>query len=433
MDFSGKTIALGVTGGIAAYRACDLIRELFRLGAKRVPCLMSDSASAFITPLLLEGLSREPVFHGAMDMDYMESQIIPLHPAPSPSRGKGIPNFVDRRVSENSYLLGTPRHIALAQQADALLIYPATANTIAKLAAGLADDPVSCTAITFSKKPVLIAPAMNTRMWEHPITQANIEKLKTIAGYTFIIPETGDLACGEHGKGHIASQDTTLRALYKVIHPHHNQLQGQKILISAGGTSEAIDPVRILTNKSSGTMGLALADEAFAMGAEVTLVTTKVPSSERAYTTIPVQTAQEMKNALTQEFSQHTALYMAAAVADYRPTESSSQKIKREKQAEITLQLERNDDILSELSAQKQSHQKVFGFAAESEHLLAHAQEKLKRKNLDAIIANDISRSDIGFNVAHNEVIVVLSDGSQFQIERAPKTQIAQELLLKLL
>jgi phosphopantothenoylcysteine decarboxylase/phosphopantothenate--cysteine ligase len=403
MDFSGKTIAVGVTGGIAAYRACDLIRELFRLGAKRVPCLMSDSASAFITPLLLEGLSREPVFHGAMDMDYTESQI------------------------------GTPSHIALAQQADALLIYPATANCIAKLAAGLADDPVSCTAITFTQKPVLLAPAMNTRMWDHPITQANLQKLKDIAGYTIITPETGDLACGEHGKGHIASQDSVLRALYKTINPHQNYLQGQKILISAGGTSEAIDPVRVLSNRSSGAMGLALADEAYAMGANVTLVTSKTPSTERPYKVIQVESAQEMKNALEQEFPHCTALFMAAAVADYRPAQTASQKIKRDQDPEITLVLQRNDDILLALSSHKKPHQKVFGFAAESENLRTYAQEKLERKKLDAIIANDISRSDIGFNVDHNEVTVFLPEGRQIDLKRAPKTVIAQELLKQLL
>jgi len=403
MDFSGKTIALGVTGGIAAYRACDLIRELFRLGAKRVPCLMSDSASAFITPLLLEGLSREPVFHGAMDMDYSESQI------------------------------GTPSHIALAQQADALLIYPATANSIAKLAAGLADDPISCTAITFSQKPVLLAPAMNTRMWDHPITQENLQKLKEIAGYTIITPETGDLACGEHGKGHIASQDSVLRALYRSSNPNQNHLKGHKILISAGGTSEAIDPVRVLSNRSSGAMGLALADEAYAMGAEVTLVTSKIPQTERAYKMIPVESASDMKEALEREFPWCDALFMAAAIADYRPLQTAIQKIKREKDPEITLVLQRNDDILLGLSNQKKPHQKVFGFAAESENLRMHAQEKLTRKKLDAIIANDISRSDIGFNVDHNEVTALLPDGKEINLERAPKTVIAQKLLLQLL
>jgi phosphopantothenoylcysteine decarboxylase/phosphopantothenate--cysteine ligase len=404
MDFTGKTIAIGVTGGIAAYRACDLIRELFRLGAARVPCLMTDSALAFITPLTLEGLSRERVCVGALGMDY-----------------------------NSSGAAGTPSHIALAQQADALLIYPATADVLARLAQGMADDALTTTAITFTDKPVLLAPAMNTRMWRHPLTQANIARLEEVAGYTLISPETGHLACGETGEGHLASQESVLRALYKALHPYNGLAVGRKILISAGGTTETIDPVRTLSNRSSGAMGLALADEAAAMGADVTLVSSKAPDSGRNYPIIHVETAQEMQAALIAAFPACDLLLMAAAVADYSPLENAPQKLKREQFPELSLQLRRNPDILAALSEAKQPHQTIVGFAAESEELETYAAEKLRRKKLDAIVANDISRSDIGFNATHNEVLLLFANGEAFTIPRAPKPIVAQKILVQLL
>jgi phosphopantothenoylcysteine decarboxylase/phosphopantothenate--cysteine ligase len=394
MDFSGKTIALGVTGGIAAYRACDLIRELFRRGAQRVPCLMTPSAQAFLTPLTLEALSREPVYTSELSVD----------------------------------AAGIPRHIALAQQADALLIMPATADSLARLAQGRADDPVTTTAITFTDKPVLLAPAMNTRMWRHPLTRANLDILRTTAGYTVVPPCAGHLACGETGDGHLADMEAILRDLYRALHPQAGLYRGVRAMVSAGGTAEAIDPVRLLTNRSSGGMGLALADELHAMGAAVRLVTTRPPAS-RPYAVLPVTTAAEMRATLEAHFEDTDLLLMAAAVADYTPAAPSSHKLKREHLPELRLELVRNPDILAGLAARKQAHQCVVGFAAESDDLHAHAAEKRIRKNLDAIVANDISRSDIGFDAPDNEVLVLFRDGSAVPLPRAPKPDIARQLL----
>jgi phosphopantothenoylcysteine decarboxylase/phosphopantothenate--cysteine ligase len=399
MDFSGKTIAIGITGGIAAYKACDLIRELYRRGAARVICVMTDAAQAFITPLTLQALSRQPVYTSALSVE--------------PS--------------------GVPIHIVLAQQADALLILPATADMMAKLAHGFADDLVSTTAITFTDKPVLVAPAMNTRMWNHPLTHENVHTLRKRAGYVVIEPCAGHLACGETGDGHLADMETILQQLYKAVHPNAGLYQGMSAIVTAGGTNEPIDPVRVISNRSSGKMGLALADELFAMGADVTLITTRPPAS-RPYTMIPVQSALEMQETLQTRFAQTDLLLMAAAVADYSVANPSTCKIKREHQAEMALGLVRNPDILAELGPQKQPTQWVVGFAAESENLLQQAQEKMRRKHLDAIVANDISRSDIGFESDQNEVTLLFSDDrfpntASVSLPRATKGEIARQIL----
>jgi phosphopantothenoylcysteine decarboxylase / phosphopantothenate---cysteine ligase len=397
MDFTGKTIAIGVSGGIAAYRVCDLIRELYRRGAYRVCCLMTPSAQAFITPLTLSALSRESVYTSELSVD----------------------------------ATGVPWHIVLAQQADALLIIPATADTLAKLAHGLADDPVTTTAITFTDKPVLVAPAMNSRMWRHPLTRRNIETLQTVAGYTVISPCEGHLACGETGEGHLADEETILQALAGALHPHRGLYQGVRALVSAGGTSEAIDPVRLLTNRSSGKMGLAFADELHAMGAEVVLVTTQQPPS-RTYEIVPVVSAHEMQQALETKFDTSDLLIMAAAVSDYAPAELATQKLKRDDLPQLSLSLVRNPDILAGLAAKKRANQYVVGFAAESTDVERYAREKLQRKHLDAIVANDISRPDSGFEAADNEVTVFFPDGGSYPFPQAPKSKIAQQVLVLL-
>jgi phosphopantothenoylcysteine decarboxylase / phosphopantothenate---cysteine ligase len=400
MNFYEKMIVIGITGGIAAYRACDLIRELYRLGAKRVSCVMTPSAQAFITPLTLEALSREPVYQSELSMDFS-----------TPSGG-------------------TPTHISLAQQADAFLIFPATVDTIARLANGMANDPVTTTAITFTGKPVLLAPAMNTRMWQHSLTQANLERLRTVAGYTIISPVVGHLACGETGEGHLAGQDQVLRTLYQALHPQTGLYHGVRALVSAGGTEEAIDPVRVLTNRSSGKMGLAIADELSAMGAEVTLVTTK--PTIRDYDVIQVTTAIQMKEALESKFPHTELLIMAAAVADFTPKSPSTEKLKREKLSAFYIDLVPNPDILAGLAEQKRTNQFIVGFAAESEMLSVNATEKLRRKKLDAIVANDISQPEIGFDSNENEVTIFFSSGESKLIPRAPKSDIAHQILMEL-
>lgn len=397
MNFAGKTIALGITGGIAAYKACDLIRELYRRGVSRVICVLTPAAEAFVTQLTLQALSQQPVYSSELAVD--------------PS--------------------GVPIHIVLAQQADALLILPATVDSIAKLANGFADNLVTTTAITFTGKPVLIAPAMNMRMWQHPLTQENLSKLRTLPNYTVIDPSHGHLACGETGEGHLADPESILQVLYQAIHPQAGLYKGVQVLVTAGGTSEPIDPVRMISNRSSGKMGLALADELWAMGADVTLVTTKPPEA-RAYTVIPVQTAANMQQAVQTCFADSQLVLMAAAVSDYTVSNSSNQKIKREQNANPTIELSPNPDILSKLGQQKQTGQMLVGFAAESQDLLQNATTKLKRKNLDAIIANDISRSDIGFETDENEVTLLFADGSYQTLSRAPKDEIARQILMHL-
>jgi len=395
MDFAGKTIALAITGGIAAYKACDLIRELYRRNAGRVLCVMTPTAESFITPLTLQALSRYPVYSSALAVDHG----------------------------------GVPIHIVLAQQADALLVLPATADTLSKLAHGSADNLVTTSVITFTGKPVLIAPAMNTRMWEHPLTRQNLRTLQELPNYTVIEPTSGKLACGEVGDGHLADQETILQALYRAVHPNAGLFHGVRAVVTAGGTSEPIDPVRVISNRSSGKMGLALADELAAMGASVTLITTRPPEG-RPYNVIPVKTANELREALDSRFEATDLLLMSAAIADYKPLHPASQKIKREQQTTTALELTANPDILAELGKRKRSGQWLVGFAAESQDLLKNATEKFRRKNLDAIAANDISRSDIGFEADHNEMTLLFAKGEAVHLPMERKDRVAQRLLL---
>ena len=395
MDFSGKTIALGITGGIAAYKVCDLIREMYRRDAQRVVCAMTPSAEAFVTPLTLQALSREPVYTSELSVD--------------PT--------------------GVPVHILLAQQADVFVIIPATADTLAKLAHGLADNLVTTTAITFTDKPVLIVPAMNTRMWEHPLTRENVEKLKSLPNVSFVEPYAGSLACGETGDGHLADQEGIMQAIYKATHPQQNIYRGIRAVVTAGGTSEPIDPVRVISNRSSGKMGLALADELAAMGADVTLVTTRPPAPRR-YQIVAVQTADEIQKALNDRFDRTDLLLMAAAISDFSVEDPAERKIKKAQiKEDPTISLVSNPDILAELGARKKPGQVFVGFAAESHDLLANAIEKLKKKNLDAIVANDISRAEIGIGSDDNEVTLLFAEGESQVFEKAPKTEVARSLL----
>jgi phosphopantothenoylcysteine decarboxylase/phosphopantothenate--cysteine ligase len=358
---------------------------------------MTPTAESFISPLTLQALSRNPVYTSELAVD--------------PT--------------------GIPIHIALAQQADALLILPATVDTIAKLAHGLADNLVTTTAITFTGKPVLVAPAMNTRMWDHPLTQENLQKLRSLPNYAVVEPVAGHLACGETGEGHLAEQETILQAIYRAVHPNAGRYRDIRAIITAGGTSEPIDPVRVISNRSSGKMGLALADELSAMGAEVTLITTRPPHA-RTYTVVPVQTAWEMREAVQERFQQTDLLLMAAAVSDYRVEHPSSSKIKKESLPEPTLKMISNPDILAELGQQKRPGQLLIGFAAESSDLIHNASEKMRRKNLDAIVANDISRNDIGFETDENEVTLLMPEHLPHILPRDRKDRIARQLLLQI-
>lgn len=384
---SGKTILIGITGGIAAYKICELIRMFKRQNANvRVIC--TPNALNFVTKLTLQNLSQNEV-----GVDEFE-----------------IPDF-------------KPEHISYADEADIMIIAPATANTIGKIANGICDNLLTSIVCAF-KKPVVIAPAMNCNMWENPIIQENIQKLRS-TGYEIIEPESGFLACGYNGTGRLADLNKIFDKTVEIINSK-KKLTGKKIVITAGGTIEDIDPVRYISNYSSGKMGLALADEAFQQGAETVLITTK--DIVRPYKIIKVKSADEMKQAVEADFGGADCVIMAAAVADYRVKNKAEQKIKKTDSDSLTLELIKNPDILKELCTKKTT-QKVVGFCAESENLIENAQEKIRKKGCDYLIANDISRKDIGFASDYNEVVIFNKTGGQKRIERAPKNIIARKIL----
>jgi phosphopantothenoylcysteine decarboxylase/phosphopantothenate--cysteine ligase len=403
MFFQGKHIVLGVCGGIAAYKSGDLIRELQRLGCAGVHPILSQDAPHFITALTLSSLSKYPTTseHHAVDAQ------------------------------------GVPLHISLAQWGDALLIYPATAHVIAQLAQGLTGDLVTATALCFNEKPIVLSPAMNTRMWEHPLTQRNLATLASLPNVLIVPPTEGLLACGETGAGHLAPDAWTLLTLYKAMHPHRQRLQGKKVLVTAGGTQEALDPARILTNHSSGKMGLALADEAYAMGAELTLITANEQHlGLRPFPTILAKDVESMKNAVLEQFPSHDWLLKAAAVSDFKPVQPQTSKMKKQATlAPYVLELEATVDILKTACEQKQSHQKVLGFAAESETGdLTPLYEKLRRKGADALAVNNIQRSDIAFHSEENELQLLFAQDTHAPvfIEKAGKDVVARHLLAQL-
>ena len=384
---SGKTVLIGITGGIAAYKICELIRMFKRRNANvRVIC--TPNALNFVTKLTLQNLSQNEV--GIEEFE--------------------IPDF-------------KPEHISYADEADIMVIAPATANTIAKIANGICDNLLTSVVSAF-KKPVIIAPAMNCNMWENPIIQENIQKLYKY-GYEIVEPESGFLACGYNGTGRLASLDKIFDKTVEILNSK-KKLTGKKFVITAGGTIEDIDPVRYISNYSSGKMGIALADEAYKMGAETILITTR--DVQKPYKTIKVKSASEMQTAAENEFNNAACVIMAAAVADYRVKNPAEQKMKKTDADMITLELVKNPDILKELCAQKTT-QIVVGFCAESENLIENAKEKIQKKGCDYLIANDISRKDIGFSSDYNEVVILDKNGGQKRLERASKNEIARKII----
>ena len=379
---SGKTILLGITGGIAAYKMCELIRMYKRANAN-VLVVCTPNALNFVTKLTLQNLSQNDV---AVEEFYVK-------------------DF-------------KPEHISYADSADIMVIAPATANTISKIATGVCDNLLTSIACAFTK-PVIIAPAMNCNMWENPVLQENLHKLH----YEILEPESGFLACGYEGKGRLCSLDKIFDKTVELL--NYKPLEGKKIVITSGGTIEDIDPVRYISNYSSGKMGLALADTAKNLGADVTLITTK--DIQRRYNVIKVKSAIDMKSAVENEFESADCVIMAAAVADYRVKEVAPQKMKKTSEDEITLTLVKNPDILKEISSIKKS-QIVVGFCAESENLIENAKEKIAKKGCDFLIANDISRKDIGFSSDYNEVTILDKNGNMTKIERADKATVARKI-----
>lgn len=379
---SGKTILVGITGGIAAYKICELIRMYKRANAN-VLVVCTPNALNFVTKLTLQNLSQNEVAVEEFDVKDFK-----------------------------------PEHISYADCADIMVIAPATANTISKIAAGMCDNLLTSIACAFTK-PVIVAPAMNCNMWENPVVQDNLHKLH----YEILEPESGYLACGYEGKGRLCSLEKIFDKTVELL--NYKPLNGKKIVITSGGTIEDIDPVRYISNYSSGKMGLALADTAKNLGADVTLITTKDVS--RKYNVIKVKSALDMKSAVEKEFEDADCVIMAAAVADYRVKEIASQKIKKTCDDEISLTLVKNPDILKEISSRK-TRQIVVGFCAESENLIENAKEKIRKKGCDYLIANDISRKDIGFSSDYNEVTILDKNGNMKKLEKADKMTIAHKI-----
>jgi len=388
--FEGKQIVLGVCGGIAAYKAPELVRLYVKDGAQ-VHVVMTRSAQEFITPLTFQTLTGNPVHTDLFNL-YQEKEI---------------------------------GHIALAERAELVVVAPATANLLGKMAAGIADDLLTTTLLA-TKAPVLLAPAMNVNMWDHPVTRRNLAQVRE-DGCRVLEPETGFLACGWEGKGKLPEPATIFQASIGMLVPQ--DLAGQAVLVTAGPTREAIDPVRFLTNHSSGKMGYAVARAAAQRGAKVRLVSGPTcldpPSGVEV---IPVDSAEEMRRTCLDAWEQTDILIKAAAVADYRPVRVAGDKLKKEREENLNLVLERTVDILGELGSKK-GHRILVGFAAETRDLVENARKKLGKKNLDMIVANDVTREGAGFGGDTNIVRLLFADGREEDLPCLAKDVLAHRLL----
>lgn len=393
---SNKTIIVGVTGGIAAYKACDVVSKLKKLNAN-IHVIMTESACEFVQPMTFQTLSNNFVIN---DM------------------------FKEPKTWE-------VEHIELAKKADAFLIVPATANFIGKLAAGIADDMLTTTVMA-TRAPVIIAPAMNTNMYTNRIVQANMDKLGDL-GYRFIDPASGRLACGDIGAGKLADVDDILAFIVNFFEKESEakDLAGRRIMISAGPTIEAIDPVRYITNRSSGKMGYAIAKRAVARGAQVTLVSGKtdleVPEGLAKF--ISIESADDLYENLVGEFDSNDVVIQSAAVADYKPKSYSDKKIKK-KDSDLRIDLCRNKDIAQELGKIK-GNKVLVGFAAETNDVLENAAKKIKKKNLDFIVANDLTMQGAGFSTETNIVKIIEADGRIKEYPKLLKSEVGDIILDK--
>ncbi len=384
-----KTVVLGITGSIAAYKAGEIASRLTQAGA-RVEVIMTEAATRFIAPLTLRSLTGRPV----------------------------VTDMFEPAAEWNI------EHVALAEAADVVVIAPATANVIAKLAAGIADDMLCCTVLA-TKAPVIVAPAMNVNMFENPVTQENLAKLKA-RGFIIVAPAYGRLASGKMGLGRLAEVEEIIGTIKQVL-GRGGDLAGKHIVVTAGGTQEPIDPVRHISNRSSGKMGYAVAEAARDRGAEVKLITAPTSLPEPAGIEVTyVETAAQMKAAVVKATSQADALIMAAAVADYQPKAAARAKIKKETPS-LTLELVRTPDILTEV---KGSFVRV-GFAAESEDIVANARQKLEKKQLDLIVANDITNASSGFGADTNKVTLIDRKGNVESLPLMSKREVADRILDK--
>lgn len=389
-----KTIVVGVTGGIAAYKACDVVSRLRKLGSG-VHVIMTQSACEFVAPLTLQTLSN---------------------------------NFVIRDMFQDPKTWEV-EHIELAKAADLFLIVPATANFIGKIASGIADDMLTTTVMATRAK-CIIAPAMNTNMYSNPIVQDNIDKLRGL-GYGFIEPASGLLACGDTGKGKLADVDTIIESVEEYFEDINRDLEGIRIIVTAGPTIEAIDPVRYITNRSSGKMGYSIASQAVKRGARVTLVSgkTNLDRPKGLEKLIEIESANDLYKAMMSEFDKNDVIIQSAAVADYKPKSYSDKKIKKSDE-DLLIRLDRNKDVAKELGKIKK-HQVLVGFAAETNDLLDSASAKIKKKNLDFIVANDLTISGAGFGTDTNIVKLIDSKGDIQELPKCMKTEVADHILDK--
>ena len=390
----GKTVVIGVSGGIAVYKACDVVSRLKKLNAN-VHVIMTKSATEFVTPLTFQSLSQ---------------------------------NYVVSDMFEEPKTWDV-EHISLAKKADVFLIAPATANVIGKVANGIADDMLTTTVMATTGK-VLIAPAMNTNMYRNPILQRNISILKEL-GYNFVDPDSGRLACGDIGEGKLASPEKIVDAVVDLFNEDKKDLLGKKIMITAGPTVESIDPVRYLTNRSTGKMGYAIAKMAANRGADVTLVSgpTNIEPPSNIKKLIKVQSAKDMYDAIIDNFDENQVIIKSAAVADYKPKNYSDKKIKKSND-DLRIELDRNKDIAYELGKIKKN-KILVGFAAETNDLIENAKGKISKKNLDFIVANDLTESGAGFGTDTNIVKIIDKDGNIAKYPQMKKDEVADVILDK--
>ena len=391
MNLNGREIVLGVTGGIAAYKSAALVSRLRHAGAT-VHVIMTRNATEFVAPLTFQTLSANPV-------------------------------VTDTFQTPETWNV---EHVALAQRAEIFVIAPATANIMAKMAAGIADDMLSTTVLA-TKAPVLLAPAMNTGMWTAPATQHNHEVLRQ-RGVLFVGPDSGMLACGDNGAGRMSEPDEIFEAVCHILN-RKQDLAGRKVLITAGATRERMDPVRYLTNDSSGKMGFALAEAARDRGADVTLVygsvSVPVPGGVR---TIHIESAMELYETMIREAPEHQIVIQTAAVADYRFENKQETKVKRKGKDLLTVTLIENPDIARAVGEAKREGQILVGFAAETDHLKENAEAKLSKKNLDMIVANDVTKPGAGFNVDTNIASLITREGTE-DLPLQSKRELAEEIL----
>lgn len=393
MTLEGKNVVLGVTGGIAAYKACTLASRLKKAGAQ-VYVIMTKNACRFVSPLTFETLTN--------------------HPA--------VTDTFERPATWEV------EHIALAKRADVFVIAPATANILAKMACGIADDMLSTTVLA-TRAPVLVAPAMNTGMWENPVTQENAERLRK-RGVRFVGPEGGYLACGDSGAGRMSEPEEIYQAIEAVLCPRKD-LAGLRVLVTAGPTQEKIDPVRYISNRSSGKMGYAIAEAAAARGAEVTLVSGPVRlAPPDGVKTVSIVSTQDLFEAMTKHCRNADIVIQAAAPADFTPVQTAEQKIKKQGDEDFSLLLRQTPDVAAQVGRMKKTGQTLVGFAAETNDVLENAQGKLKKKNLDMIVANDVTVPGAGFDVDTNIVTLITGDGMD-KLPCMTKREVADRLLDK--